>query len=484
MICLTLMENSIEENLKVLNKNRYFINMVELRLDMLHDPLLVSPDRVKSEFSISTIITYRKKSDGGKYEGSEEDRRSVLYNYSKAEFDYIDLELETSFPEIEKITIGNGTRIIRSYHNFAGIPDNFESIIRQLSTRPGDIAKAAVYPQNSSDTLKMYEVFEKVKDIKDKIILGMGNYGLSSRILYKKLGSMLSYCSNPENSGAPGHISPGEMVNLYRANEITFLTSVYGIIGNPVMHSRSPQIHNKAYLNARLDAVYIPFPVDNLSMFLKLATLLGVKGFSVTVPYKVEIINFLRLKSPELDSINSCNTVLREGLVWKGFNTDLNGFLKPLLSHIDISSIKKCAVIGAGGAARAIISALKSIGMDVSIFNRSQENGRNLALETDCSFYPLDRQDLLVEYNLIVQTTSVGMFPDENETPLPGYKFRKGQIAYDIIYTPLKTRFLKEAEEGGAATIGGLEMLTTQGIEQFEIFTNQPFPLVEQKENF
>ncbi len=481
MICLTLMESSIEANLKVIKKNRSFIDMVELRLDMLNDPLLVTPDKVKSKISIPTIITYRKKRDGGKYEGSDDRRRAVLQIYSKIGFDYIDLELDTFYPEIEKISNENGTKIIRSYHDFSGVPDNFESIIRQLSAKSGEIPKAAVYPKSSSELLKMFDVSKEVKDIKDKIILGMGDFGLSSRILYKKLGSMLSYCSNTNysnstRSGAPGQVSPREMVNLYRVNKITNSTSIYGIIGNPVMHTRSPEIHNEAYSRAGIDAVYIPFPVDRLDMFFKLANLLKIKGFSVTVPYKVEIIDFLGIKNPELDSINSCNTVVREGGYWKGFNTDINGFLKPLLLHVEISFIKKCAVIGAGGAARAVISALQSIGLEVSIFNRSHENGLKLALETDCSYYPLERQDLLINYNLIVQTTSVGMFPHVDETPLPGFKFSPDQIVYDIIYTPIKTRFLKEAEERGSVTIGGMEMLMTQGMEQFELFTKHPYP--------
>lgn len=483
MICLTLMESSIDENLRVLSNNRTYIDMVEIRLDMLSDPMTVLPDTVKSKFNIPAIITFRKKVDGGNYEGSEDQRRSVLYAWARAGFDYIDLEMETSFLEIEKLVNKNGTKIIRSYHDFTGVPDNLEDIIRKLSSRPGEIAKAAVSPGSSSEALKLFEVFDKVIDIKDKIILGMGVFGLPSRILYKKLGSMLSYCSNRDKLGAPGQISPSEMKNLYRVDKINIYTSVYGIIGNPVMHSKSPELHNMAFQRAQIDAVYIPFKVDDLGSFYVLADLLGINGFSVTVPHKVNVLDILGEKSPELNTVLSCNTVVRKGSVWKGFNTDTDGFLKPLLSLVDESKLNNCAVIGAGGAARAVISALKSIGKEVSIFNRSESRAAKLALDTACSYYPITRLDLLGKFDLIVQTTTVGMIPKDNETPLPGYQFRKDQVVYDIIYTPLKTKFLREAELAGSVVLGGMDMLVTQGQKQFELFTNQPFPSEEQKEN-
>jgi 3-dehydroquinate dehydratase / shikimate dehydrogenase len=483
MICLTLMENSLDANLEILRKYRSFIDMVELRLDMLVDPLLISPEIVKCKFDIPVIITYRRKKDGGKYEGSEKYRRTVLHTFVKTGFNFIDLEMGTAFSEIEDSALKNGTRIIRSYHNFEGIPDNIEGIIRNLASRPGEIPKLAVYPGNSTETLKFFKVFEKIQDINDKIILAMGVYGIPSRILYKKLGSMLSFCSCQGNSGAPGQLSPEEMKNLYRADSINNSTEVFGIIGNPVMHSRSPQLHNTAYQRAAINAVYIPFLVDNISNFFELAVDLKLFGFSVTVPHKINVLKYLTEKSREINSIMSCNTVIRKGEIWKGFNTDPEGFLRPLLSRIDVADFNNCAVIGAGGAARAVISALKSIGKEVSIFNRSKEKAEKLANETKSNFYPLTDQNILSNFDLIVQTTTVGMSPFENETPLPGYEFREGQFVYDIIYTPLKTKFLIEAEASGADILGGMEMLITQGIRQFELFTNQPFPSEEQKGN-
>lgn len=489
MICLTLMENSIESNLKVLEKNRHLVDMAELRLDMLIDPLAVAPDKIKSIFELPLIITYRKKIDGGRYEGSKSYRRDILYSFAKSGFAFIDLELESSFREVEKAALESRTRIIRSYHNLEEVPDNLDTIIRELASRPGEIAKAAVYSGSSSETLKLFKVFEKTRDIKEKIILGMGEYGIPSRILYKKLGSIISYCSGLDNSGAPGQLTTADMKNLYRADKINNSTSVYGIIGNPVMHSRSPKLHNKAYQRALINAVYIPFKVDDIGSFFNLASLLNIRGFSVTVPHKVDVIEFIDEQSPEIDRIMSCNTVSRSDMLWKGFNTDLDGFLIPLISKIDssgmkLSIIKSGAVIGAGGAARAVITALQSLDIKITIFNRSESRGAKLAAETGASFFPLCRIDLLSDFDIIVQTTTVGMTPEVDKTPLPEYKFSKNQIVYDIIYTPLETKFLKDAKSAGSITIGGMAMLQAQGIRQFEIFTNGQFPSEEQKGSF
>ena len=484
MICLTLVENSIKDNIIVFKKYQNIIDIVEIRLDMLDDPLKIPPVKIRKMFSVPVIITYRREVDGGNFKGTENYRRSVLHKFAKINFEYIDLEMDSDFSDVESSAHLFGVQIIRSYHNFNNVPSNLESIIRSLSEKPGEIPKAAIFPSNSREALELFKVFDRVKDIKNKIIIGMGEYGFPSRILYKKLGSMLSFCSVKGKSAAPGHLSPEDMMNLYHIKKINKLTEVFGIIGNPVMHSRSPELHNPAFDKAGINAVYIPFRVDSLKSFFELTDVLDISGFSVTSPYKIKILDFLDIRSSELSSIKSCNTVVKEDKRWKGFNTDFNGFLKPLIPMIAGLNIKKCAVIGAGGASRAVISALQSINVEVTIFNRSRNKAKALALETGASYYPLTPDIDLSDYMLIVQTTSVGMHPFENENPVPEYHFHKGQIVYDIIYNPEKTKFLLEAEKAGADIINGLQMLKAQGILQFEIFTGHIFPISEQKANF
>jgi 3-dehydroquinate dehydratase / shikimate dehydrogenase len=476
MICLTLMEQSIDKNLKVLEKYQHQVDMIELRLDTLLRPLDISPDKVRSDFNLPVIITFRRKIDGGKFDGPEPFRKKILLAYAKQNFDFIDLEMGEHFPDVEKTVLDSNTKIIRSYHNFSTVPDNLETIIRTLASNSGEIAKVAVSPCNSIETLQLYKIFEKVKDIKNKIILGMGEFGLSSRILYKRVGSLLTFCSSSNNPGAPGQLNPEKMRSLYRAGDIDSRTDIYGIIGNPVKHSHSPEFHNKAYRLAGINAVYIPFPVDELVSFFKLADLLKIKGFSVTIPHKVKVLDYIDEKSSEVLKILSCNTVVKRKNSWIGYNTDMEGFLKPLMSRVNISAIKKCAVIGAGGAARAVIYALKDSGKEVTIFNRSIERAEALALDFNVPFYSLKELELLKDFDLIVQTTSVGMVPLIEKTPLPGYTFKKDQIVYDIVYTPRETRLLRDAKLSGSVTIDGFSMLEAQGKGQFELFTNLPYP--------
>lgn len=481
MLCLSLMEKSIEDNLLSFRKYQKFIDLVELRLDMLDDPTIISPSKIKILFPVPIIITFRRKIDGGNFIGTEKYRRLVLYEFSKNNFEYMDLEIDTKFIEVENKANLNGIRIIRSYHNFNKVPKNLEKIIRSLSNKVGEIPKVAVFPNNSKETLELFKVIDSVKDIKDKIVIGMGEYGIPSRILYKRLGSMLSFCSVKDKSAAPGQLSPEEMNLVYHIKEINNSTLIFGIIGNPVIHSLSPKLHNCAYNRSGVNAVYIPFKVDDIAVFFNLTKLLTIKGFSVTIPHKIKILEFLDILSPEIKTIKSCNTVIRDGNYWKGFNTDQDGFLTPLLPLLNSGNFKTAAVIGAGGAARAIISALNSCNIKLTIFNRSVNKGKKLALETGSSFIPLTSAKYISTYDIIIQTTNVGMSPYENESPVPDYVFRKGQIVYDIVYKPEKTKFLKEAEKANAIVLNGAAMLQAQGIKQYEIFTGQSFPFESKK---
>ena len=236
MVCLSLMENSIENNLETFKKYQNIIDIVELRLDMLDNPLKISPLNIRLMFSVPIIITFRRDIDGGHFRGSEKYRRSVLSEFAKIKFEYMDLEIDTTFTDVESMAHSLGVQIIRSYHNFNNVPANLESIIRTLSSKSGEIPKAAVFPANSTETLELFKVIDSIKDIKKKIIIGMGEYGIPSRILYKKLGSMLSFCSIKDKSAAPGQLSPEDMIYLYHVKKISKSTLVFGIIGNPVMH--------------------------------------------------------------------------------------------------------------------------------------------------------------------------------------------------------------------------------------------------------
>ncbi len=476
MICLTLTGRTMKENYTLLEQNREMIDIAELRMDFLPVGELRDMRGIRERMGITAIATFRKECDGGRFSGEEVFRRKILLNAVNAGFEYVDMEYGVDFPEVEAAAQGKGTVVIRSIHNFDGVSVPVDAITKMLTLPDWEIPKIAVYPHGSKDVLSLMQLYSVFSNRDKKIILGMGAYGFFSRILYRKLGSLLTYCSGAEASGAPGHISPAQLKDVYNLDLITPDAAVYGIIGNPVMHTRSPHLHNSGYRKCGMDAVYIPFPVDDPDLFMEFAQKLPVKGFSVTVPYKKDVIRFLDKVDPSVNQADACNTVVYKDGGYEGWNTDIEGFFKPLEKRIPLQDIKRIAIIGAGGAAGAVIRALKGLDAQIHIFNRTEEKARILSQKFDLSYHPLSSYKEIERCDLIVQTTNVGMFPLEDKTPLPGYRFRKEQIVYDLIYTPEETLFLKEAASSGCRTINGLEMLSVQGKKQFLLFTGVDYP--------
>lgn len=248
-------------------------------------------------------------------------------------------------------------------------------------------------------------------------------------------------------------------------------TELYGIIGNPVRHSLSPIIHNGAFRRMGLNAVYLAFEVNNLQETISGLRELGLRGVSVTLPFKTQILPYLDQIEGVAWKIRAVNTILNEGGRMIGHNTDWFGALRALETKIDLKG-KKVILLGAGGAARAIGFGLREKGCQVIIFNRSQNRAEVLAEELGCVYHPLSCFKEM-EGHILVNATSVGMYPFEAESPIPKEILKEGMVVMDIVYRPLQTRLLREAEERGCITIDGLEMLAYQGAVQLEIWTGK-----------
>ncbi len=252
-------------------------------------------------------------------------------------------------------------------------------------------------------------------------------------------------------------------------------TTLYGIIGHPVSHSLSPAMHNAAFNALGINGVYLAFDVTDLPSAVKGIKALGIKGLSVTIPHKVEIMGFLDEVDEVARRIGAVNTIVnRDGRLWGG-NTDWIGAVKALEEQTQIEG-KRAVVLGAGGSARAVCAGLKERGALVHIVNRTVENARKLAERFDCSWSGFDEiQDM--EGEILVNTTSVGMEPDSHKTPVPSAITERFSIVMDIVYAPLKTRLLDEAEKAGCVTINGLRMLLLQAVAQFELWTGEKAPV-------
>lgn len=258
-------------------------------------------------------------------------------------------------------------------------------------------------------------------------------------------------------------------------------TRLYGVIGNPVRHSLSPVIHNGAFRRMGLNAAYLAFEVLNPAEAMSGIRGLGIRGVSVTIPFKTAIIPFLDGLEDVAGRIQAVNTISNEEGKLIGYNTDWRGALEALEEKMNLEG-KKVLLLGAGGAARAIAFGLKERTCQVFIFNRSEEKGQGLAGEMGFIHLPFSALKGL-DVDVVINATSGGMHPKDSETPLPKEFFKKEATVMDIVYKPLRTKFLREAEERGCRTIDGLEMLARQGAGQIEIWTGKKPDIGEIKED-
>jgi shikimate dehydrogenase len=250
---------------------------------------------------------------------------------------------------------------------------------------------------------------------------------------------------------------------------------LYGVVGNPIVHSLSPAMHNAAFLASGRNAVYVAFEARDLEGCIRGIRALGIRGVSVTIPHKSAVIPFLDEVDCLAKRIGAVNTVVndRDNLV--GYNTDAVGARMALEEKIELPG-RTCLIIGAGGAARAIGFMLRDHGVHLIISNRSHQRGEDLAGALECPFVPL-REAKGMQADLLIQTTPVGMYPHEDHCSISPDVLREGMVVMDVIYNPRETRLLKIARARGCLTIDGLGMFIHQGAEQFRLWTGLEAPL-------
>jgi len=257
--------------------------------------------------------------------------------------------------------------------------------------------------------------------------------------------------------------------------KVTAKTKICMVIGDPIEHSLSPQIHNAGYqaLGIADQFVYIASKIknENLSDFIRGVRTMQINGASITVPHKISVMQFLDEIDATAQKIGAVNTIVNENGKLKGYNTDWLGVINPLEEIISLKN-KKAAVLGAGGAARAAIFGLLKKGCIVTIFNRTLTNAKKLGQEFNCGFYSLNDTEKIKEVDIIFNTIPTNL----NNEFITG-----NQIIFDAIYSPLETKLLKEAKGKGARIIHGTEMLLHQGAAQFELFTDHKAPIEEMR---
>jgi len=489
-ICICLTGKTLAQDLKQLEDNRKYVDIAELRVDCLDPDERFHIRRFPEMAGLPVILTVRRNMEGGYYVGGEGSRISLLAKglaYAAADqrrnFAYVDLEEDLNVPSLEEAARTFGTRIIRSWHNMEAVDDDLPGRIRKLRRIGDELVKVAVMPASLADVVKIYKAAKETAGI-DKILTGMGEYGVSTRILSEFLGSRFSYTSIKDDdlkTIAPGQLEPEVLAELYRFREITTKTKVFAVAGFPLKVTNSPLFFNTVFRMDQADAVFIPIVADSVQSLLSLAEEIGVSGLSITVPYKEQIIPYLSERSEKSVSIGACNTLVRTPQGWMGYNSDAAGFSDSLLSYIGKKDLrgKKVTIVGAGGAAKAAAFEVHRLKGKALILNRTTAKARNLAELYGFAWAAFDSRGavLMEKYSdIIIQATPVGMAPDIDHDPIEFYKFSGREIVIDFVYEPRKTLCLKRAEQAGCKIMNGSDILHRQARYQYGFFMNREFP--------
>jgi shikimate dehydrogenase len=252
-------------------------------------------------------------------------------------------------------------------------------------------------------------------------------------------------------------------------------TVLFAVLGDPVSHSLSPVMHNTALSEVGYNGVYHAFKVKDIGEAVSGIKALGIRGVSITIPHKVSVIEFLDELDDTAKNIGAVNTVINRHGVLTGYNSDCLGAIKAILEKTAIKD-KNVVIIGAGGAARAIGFGIMSQGGRITILNRTAAKGERLARRLGAEFHPISNLKN-TGCQILINTTPVGMIPDTNMMPVQREDLDKTMVVTDVVYNPLKTRLLREAENIGCRTVDGVSMFVYQGAFQFELWTGKRAPV-------
>jgi shikimate dehydrogenase len=309
------------------------------------------------------------------------------------------------------------------------------------------------------------------------VAIAMGPLGALTRLLGGRFDAPLTYASpGPGLAAAPGQIPAADLAMLYRVRAISTKTQVYGVLGQEVQGSLSPILHNNAFAARGLDAVYVPLQAEALAPFVQALPTFGLSGFSVTRPYKVEILKHLSEVDEGAAQSGSVNTVcVRADGSLSGSTSDGLGVVAPLRKRVELKG-RQVVILGAGGAARSAALALVKRGARVCVLARRREQAGEVGAAVGCEHGSLSGLPNR-GWDVLINATPVGAAPDAEATPVPRPLLRGGSVVFDMVYTPLETRLLREARANGCTGIDGLEMLVAQAAAQFETWTGLEAPV-------
>lgn len=468
-ICVSVCEKNLDALEKACERASEWADVIELRLDCLSALADLQP--VLERVPRPVILTFRPVEQGGHRELDRQTRQSFWKTAPLT--DWRDIEADLT-PETD------WSHVIISHHDFSGVPGDLTKIYERLASTPAAVIKIAVHANDIVDCLPAFQLLDRARsEGRDAIAIAMGNAGLMTRILGPSRGAFLTYAAlQDDNATAPGQITAQKLRSLYHVDKIDRETMICGLVGLPVMHSVSPHMHNVAFESAGINGVYLPLEARDVKSFVtRMVHPLtreidwNLRGLSVTAPHKSTVVECLDWIEPTAKEIGAINTIVVDGDKLCGYNTDAAGLIEPLLKFMGSLNGLRVAVIGAGGAARAAVWALRQQHANVTLFARDVQKARAFGEAFNVSYATLPAS--FGGYDLVINATPLGSGALIDQTPATAEQLAGAHYVYDLVYNPIETRLLKEACKVGCKTVRGLEMLVAQAKIQFELWTGK-----------
>ncbi|KAJ6434335.1 hypothetical protein OIU84_017946 [Salix udensis] len=492
LVCAPLMARSAEQMVVDMQSAKaQGADAVEVRLDFI-DSFQPSHDleTIIRNKPLPVIIVYRPRWEGGQYEGDEHTRLGALRLAHDLGADYIDVELKVASDlvgEVKNKHQAGGKVIVSSYLNGATpSKEDLGHLVARMQATGADIIKVV---SNADDITELERIFHLLSRSEVPVVAySLGERGLISQLLSPKFGGAFVYGAMEGNS-IPGLPTLDNLRETYKVENINSDTKVFGLVSKPVSHSKGPILHNSTFRHANYNGIYVPMFVDDLKEFFEVYTSPEFAGYSVGFPYKEAVVQFCDEVHPLAKSIGAVNTIIRKPGDGKliGYNTDCEGSIAAIedalkeQKSINGASLnsplagKQFVVAGAGGAGRAIAVGAKSRGARVIIFDIDLARAESLAqvvsgeaqhFESLAHFQPENGA-------ILANATPIGMHPSTDRIPVAEATLGSYHLVFDAVYTPRKTRLLKDADAAGAITVSGVEMFLRQAIGQFNLFTGR-----------
>ncbi len=454
---------------------------LEFRLDYLSQPAAALPKLrhfLELHPEAMVVATCRRAVNGGKFKGSVQAQLEILTKAADAGFQLVDIEIQSA-QDLKRDQFGelkNRVGVILSFHDFKSTK-KLEEQFADMREFPADFYKVVTTATNLYDNVTMMKFLQSHSGQHEMVGLCMGEQGIISRVLGVRAGSIFTFgAAAPGEETAPGQITASELRDTYRIETVEASTQVYGVAGDPVSQSLSPVMMNAAFRRETVNAVYLALHAKSLKDLLACANDIPIRGMSITMPYKEEIVKALSNSDTLTRQIGACNTVVRsaDGKLY-GFNTDVAGIVSPLEQRMHLAG-KRILVVGAGGAARAAVFGLKAREAEVFVVNRTPEKAQALARQAKAKY--VKRADLAkLSFDVIINATPLGM-NGNRQSPLEEKELNAAYV-FDLVYSPAETKLVKMAKAKGLHVIPGLEMFVQQGARQFEIWSGKPAPTAE-----